>query len=51
MIQEGFLAKQLMQMHQHKASLIVPQMFHSRYPQMNGGCIMDMEIFTLHARA
>jgi hypothetical protein len=37
MIQEGFLAKQLMQMHQHKASLIVPQMFHSRYPQMNGG--------------
>lgn len=44
-IQEGVSAKQLKQMHQHKVTLVVPQKLHSRYPQVKGVHLMDMEGF------
>jgi len=44
-IQEGVSAKQLKQMHQHKVTLVVPQKLHSRYPQVKGVHLLDMEAF------
>lgn len=44
-IQEGVSAKQLQQMYQHKVSLVVPQKLHSRYPEVKGVHLLDMEGF------
>jgi EcoRII C terminal/Restriction endonuclease EcoRII, N-terminal len=44
-LQEGLSARQLTQMNQHKVTLVVPQKLHSRYPQVKGTQLMDMEGF------
>ena len=44
-IQEGVSAKQLKQMHQLKVTLVVPQKLHSRYPQVKGVHLMDLDGF------
>jgi type II restriction enzyme len=44
-IQEGVSAKQLKQMQQLKVTLVVPQKLHSRYPQVKGVLLMDLDGF------
>jgi hypothetical protein len=44
-LQEGVSARQLTQMNQQKVTLVVPQKLHSRYPQVKGVQLMDMEGF------
>jgi hypothetical protein len=44
-IQEGVSAKQLKQMQQLKLTLVVPQKLHSRYPQVKGVHLMDLDGF------
>jgi hypothetical protein len=49
-IQEGVSAKQLKQMHDLKVTLVVPQKLHSRYPQVKGIHLMNVEGFVKNVR-
>jgi hypothetical protein len=44
-IQEGISANQLVQMHQAKVTLVVPQKLHSRYPDVKGVNLLDLDGF------
>lgn len=49
-IQEGVTAKQLIQMKQAKVSLIVPDKLHSRYPEVEGFELLNIEGFIKNVR-
>lgn len=44
-IQEGISAKQLAQMHAAKVALVVPQKLHSRYPDVKGVSLLNVDGF------
>lgn len=44
-IQEGVSATQLTQMKQHRVTLVVPKKLHSRYPEVKGMKLLDLEGF------
>jgi EcoRII C terminal len=44
-MQEGISAKQLLDIHRHKVSLVVPRKLHNRFPNVDGVRLLDVEKF------